>query len=347
MSATDRVNVLDPMRGLASFAVCWFHLAFASRYTPDPAWWNMTGQYGYLGVQAFFVISGFVLPYALFKSRYRVRNFVRFVLKRIVRLDPPYFLTIAGTVALAYASTFVPGWKGSLDISLPQVLSHLAYLTALTGHDWIVHVFWTLGIEFQFYLCLALGFPLLVHEKAWVRRSILCVFCLLAFAFSTDGGADERPFLFQHAFVFALGITTFWRHERLADTREWLGWQVLATVGTALTLGPLFAAASVLSSLLIALLPHLTLGRVLAWLGRLSYSLYLVHLPIGLRVLGIAERLPSIPKPFGVAMAIAGSLVAAQLLYWIAEGPSQRLSSRITYKKREETFVELVPTTMP
>src|ERR1700704_4918895 len=89
---SGHLTTLDGLRGLAAFSVCWYHLTGFSFFDP---WLRASGIHGSLGVEVFFVISGFIIPFALYRGKYRVRNFGRFLAKRVTRLDPPYFATIA------------------------------------------------------------------------------------------------------------------------------------------------------------------------------------------------------------------------------------------------------------
>ena len=98
-------------------------------------------------------------------------------------MDPPYFAAIAGVLFLGYVSTFVPSWKGSFDVSLVMVLGHFAYLNAFIGFALLVPVFWTLAIEFQFYLLIALLFPLIIHRNDYCRVLTLAAVCCLSSLF--------------------------------------------------------------------------------------------------------------------------------------------------------------------
>src|SRR4051812_47773396 len=100
------------MRGLASFAVCWYHVTHGNAAFLSPGVLKSSGSYGWLGVEVFFVISGFVIPYALQGSKYRIRDCGTFLLKRVVRLDPPYFATICVILVLGYLSAKTPGFAG-------------------------------------------------------------------------------------------------------------------------------------------------------------------------------------------------------------------------------------------
>jgi peptidoglycan/LPS O-acetylase OafA/YrhL len=122
-----------------------------------------TGRYGWLGVEVFFVISGFVIPYSMHRGGYRVsQHFWRFLAKRLARLEPPYLVSIVVVVILWYLSALTPGFQGTNpDIRPTRLLLHLGYLNAFFGHPWLNPVYWTLGIELQYYLLVAITYPLL------------------------------------------------------------------------------------------------------------------------------------------------------------------------------------------
>src|SRR4051812_35797682 len=110
MSQDGRIETLDALRGLASLGVCWFHLTTVNRaFLPD-GFVKASGGYGALGVQIFFVISGFIIPLALGQSDYKFRDYPRFLLKRILRLDPPYLITIAAGLFLTCLSAAIRGF---------------------------------------------------------------------------------------------------------------------------------------------------------------------------------------------------------------------------------------------
>ena len=103
-----RVETVHSLRGLAALAVAFFHFSNGNPNFYVPPVLRAIGANGWLGVEVFFVISGFILPYSLWRAGYQLSpsNFGRFVWKRVVRLDPPYFGTIALVLLLAYLSHF-------------------------------------------------------------------------------------------------------------------------------------------------------------------------------------------------------------------------------------------------
>src|SRR3712207_6761977 len=104
MRENARVEGLDLLRGVASLGVCLSHLATFDFPTPTGHFYlalKSSLRYAWLAVEAFFVISGFVIPYSLHRAGYRLGSYPRFILKRIIRLDPPYLAAIALIVLLA------------------------------------------------------------------------------------------------------------------------------------------------------------------------------------------------------------------------------------------------------
>src|SRR5215813_5081606 len=148
-----RLRTLDCLRGIAALSVAWYHVTCGNPRFAVPEVIKASGAHGWLGVEVFFVISGFVIPYALYGARYRLRDYGRFLLKRIVRLDPPYLVSLGMVAMLAYASAALPGFRGRPpSFTVPQLASHVGYATGLLGYEWVNIAYWSLALEFQYYL---------------------------------------------------------------------------------------------------------------------------------------------------------------------------------------------------
>lgn len=339
-----RLHHVDALRGLAALAVAWFHFTKAGPTDYEGAGAvadliTASGRKGWLGVEVFFVISGFILPYTMAKAGYRLRHFGTFLKKRIIRLDPPYFVAIALALSLWWAGSMVPGFGGApFEIEPARLFLHLGYLNAFFDYPWYNVVFWTLAIEFQFYLLLALVFPVLMHRKVMVWMGTLALMCAMAFVL------PDNKFVFHYLGLFALGVAT--AHYTLKRLNLWFYFALLGAVAwaTAAATGPLVASVGVAAALVIAFvrIPHI---GALTWLGMVSYSLYLVHIPIGGRVINLGTRVAdTLPLQVAVLLAaVAASLFASYLLYRLVELPSQKLSSSIRYRSEKvegETEVE-------
>ncbi len=164
-SNAQRMEGIQKLRGLAALAVTLYHCSLNVRI-PWPHGFVSAADFGKFGVQAFFVISGFILPYSLWKAGYVLSDAGKFLLKRLVRLDPPYLTSVAlSVVALVLAAR---NGGTSFSISWPQIALHLGFLTIFSNYEWLNVVYWTLAVEFQFYLLLAFSFPLLKNRYRWL-----------------------------------------------------------------------------------------------------------------------------------------------------------------------------------
>lgn len=319
--------IVEPLRGLAALSVCWYHFTTAaSVFPPGPV--RRSGAYGWLGVECFFVISAFVIPLSMYRGGFELRTGWRtFLAKRVTRLDPPYLVAVAVSVALLYASARAPGFAGRpTALSVPQLLAHLGYVNAFLGYGWVNPVFWTLAIEFQYYLLIALVYGLVAARDARVR--VAAVAGLGALGVVPAGDAFVLHFLA----VFALGIATFQHHVGLIGPRTYAALLLLLTAAAAWVLGPAVAGVAVATGLVIAFVRVRT-PRVLLFLGTISYSLYLLHVPIGTRVVSLGGRVArgeaaELVTVFG---ALAVSVGAAYAMYRWVERPARLWSASFRY----------------
>ena len=132
-----------------------------------------TGKYGYLGIHVFFVISGFVLPYSLHTAGFQTSDFFRFLFKRVLRIDPPYLVAVLIAILL-------PFWNGRGLLGWSTIFAHLGYLNDILNLPWASGIFWTLAIEFQFYIALGVlykGFACRSNTLSILFLSILLLLC--------------------------------------------------------------------------------------------------------------------------------------------------------------------------
>ena len=107
MGIKNRISIIEAMRGAASIGVALYH--FSGQMTSEIP--KLLHSVGWLGVDVFFVISGFVIPLSLYDKGYSVRSFPNFLLRRLVRLEPPYLFSIALTLLLWHLSAMSPGFQ--------------------------------------------------------------------------------------------------------------------------------------------------------------------------------------------------------------------------------------------
>jgi peptidoglycan/LPS O-acetylase OafA/YrhL len=326
----DRLDTVDSLRGIAVFAVVWFHLTNGNRLLP-PSWLRTSGQLGWLGVDIFFVISGFVIPHALYRADYRLKDCGRFLLRRAARLEPPYLVSIVLLVGLAFISARLPGFRGQPpSYSVPQLLSHIPYLTALFGFTWINIVYWSLALELQYYLLMGLWFPLIAHSRIGIRMLTILLFEILAFL------VPNELIVLRWMPLFTLGILTFFLRHGMLGVRWYVASIIAATACVVAIFGADVAVVASATSLLIAFV-NINAAPLL-FLGSISYSLYLIHVPIGGRLINAMVRFPLGPMlTASITVAVLGvSILAAQLFYLAVEKPAKLFAHHIKFARRSQ-----------
>jgi len=142
LNYNGRLYFIDFLRGgVAILLVLTIHISHFYTQILD------LGKYGYLGVQIFFILSGFVLPLSMNDNHYKINYFFKFLLKRIVRLEIPYFFALCIALFILYLKKEDNHWANLF-------LSNLTYTAGVLNMKWVSGAFWTLGIEFQFYIFL-------------------------------------------------------------------------------------------------------------------------------------------------------------------------------------------------
>lgn len=325
----SRNETVDALRGFAAAAVCLFHFAGDTNRLGHTSIVGSFSVYGYLGVEVFFVISGFIVPYAMARSTYTLAQWPRFMAKRLIRLEPPYLVSIALVMGLWTIGSYVPGFMGSTFILDPvQVALHVGYLNAFVGMPWLNPVYWTLAIEFQFYLLIGLLFPAIIGGGSTGRLLIVAALAALPFAFPLSSGWIVSEYLP----IFSAGLLTFLLAQQLIPVPAY--WAAMLALGSFLLMrsGLPTALATILPAVLIAVVRLPRIAPV-AWLGAISYSLYLLHVPIGGRVMNLAERLDAnaAVATAAVAVSFAVSITAAYVLYILIERPSKAMAAGISY----------------
>jgi len=317
---------LNLLRGLAALMVVVYHLtnhwdSVKGYFLPENDPLRRIGHYGHLGVFVFFVISGFVIPLSLYKGRYTVRSFFRFMFKRLVRLEPPYLVSICLILALSLFYHFTHGKPWAYDTE--RTFSHLLYLTPFTGHEWYNPIYWTLALEFQFYILMALLFPLLDHAQKWIRYSAFAAFCGSAYFFF-----DER-FAVHYAPLFGMGIICFWYlTDRAGKWELYLG-AIGMLIFAWLRLDMLIMLSMIPTVIFILYVRH---DKPLSnRFGDISYSLYLTHGTVGGHILALsAIGITALWLKYTmIAISIFVCLVFAYYFWKWIEKPAITMSRKI------------------
>jgi len=352
---TNHIRSLDALRGLAALSVVLFHygVAILPSITPNPLTEFL--RPGRLGLHVFFVISGFVIPYAMHRSGYTWSTFGTFLARRWVRLGPPAYAA-ACLMILYYVLAM---WSKGSPVNTAEfpgfgaeaIWTNLTFTVGLTeqpgdepGGYWYNFVYWSLAIEFQFYILLGLLFPLLMNaQRKWLSPVVMIALLFIS--------AFPSVMFFHYTVYFLLGLLAFQRHALFIGTPQFtVSCLVCSAVGiadghTAETIVSLGAAAVILAT-------PAGIPRPFLWLGTISYSLYILHPPVGYFMDSIGKRVTDIHNdPYGKVVLLflytAITICLSWVFYRLVEKPFLKWSKRIGKGNSQRTSSTLSTEVVP
>jgi peptidoglycan/LPS O-acetylase OafA/YrhL len=273
------------LRGLASLGVCEMHLFCAGDYFSKSDLFFQKFIFpitilGRLGVPVFFVISGFVIPLSMWANNYTFKSWKNFIMRRLIRLEPPYILSIILILLVRWflsLANIQPGFR----IDWANLFLHLGYLNVFFKNSWLNGVYWTLAIEFQYYLLISLLFPLFIKSNRWIKVVANCVLVAVFYFISLHTSDQFIPYHFP---LFMAGILTFQRIKNINELPEYLVQMAVVCGLIYMQHGLAYAGVTVLSAAVILINIDIKFKPVY-FLGKISYSLYLMHWLIGVEII--------------------------------------------------------------
>jgi peptidoglycan/LPS O-acetylase OafA/YrhL len=323
----SNIIVLDSLRAFAALSVCLYHFVFTTQDFVSNQFILSVFFYGFAGVITFFVISGFIIPYAMHNSGFEFKNIITFLLKRLLRLEPPYLFSIIIAISILFIRKYYFGLPNAHQNLTPQqVLLHLGYLIPFfKSYNWLNEVYWTLAIEFQYYIFIALIFTLLVYKKLLIR--IVCYLSILLVSF-----VSSDYFLPYWLPIFLLGILTFLFLAKYIERNEFNISFSLLVIFCLYRYPASYVIFAIIPVLSIIYFQNINIP-VLHLIGKFSYSLYLTHSLVGSTFINILSHYShnAISKVLIVVVGLLISLLGAYLVYIFIEKPSKKISTNIKY----------------
>ncbi|MEY2878591.1 MAG: hypothetical protein RLZZ15_971, partial [Verrucomicrobiota bacterium] len=333
----------------AALAVALFHIFLTSPVRPQmPTALGNVFLQGDLGVAIFFVLSGFVIAHSLDGVAVTPAVFGRFMARRLVRLHPPYVASLVLAVGVVAVSNRVLRDRVLPYPSLDSLVVHFFYLEDALGIPKINDVYWTLCLEVQFYLLFVLltglaqrtdrGAAAPGRESVAGRWIFFGLVTLYGCAVAADVGVPDFPGSCLGKWpMFLGGAVVCWLVR--GRVPMWIG----AVHGAALLTLAVWqqdrmAAAALLTA--VALFAGCRHGPAVAWLnhptmqflGKISYSLYLVHPFFGQRVANLLGRVAGSSAAASWAVfagTIVAAVIGAQVFWRFVEVPAINWSKRI------------------
>ena len=333
------IPALDGLRALSALAIVACHVERGS-----------IAQGGFIGVDIFSVLSGFLVTILFIQERERTGtiDLPRFFTRRVLRLMPALWAMVIIVLILTY-----PEWPDLHETVLTLTYTENIWLAFQTSAEGFFAHTWSLGIELQFYICWAFGALLLLRhspKRAAVALgiAIFAIYCwrwnlataeglygddylraMMRIYVSIDTRADEL----LTGCLGALLVSV-----RPAVVRDALGRYggILATIGLCVAASvfapyttpyflvgiPMVSAYSILVILDITLNENGLLARLMSWrplvyIGTISYGIYLWHIPL----LGLLQRTSFDSIGARLIVMFGGTIVIAALSSRFIEKP--------------------------
>jgi len=337
-----RIPTLDGWRGIAIAMVIFDH--FAGQYVPGAI---PTGLHG---VDIFFVLSGFLITTNLTAGPIDLK---KFYIRRFFRLMPVAWTYLGSLLIIG----FVMGYRLTSWADLKACLFFYRNYAMFTGYGTTLH-FWSLSVEEQFYLVWPTLLCLLGARRCRVVAGALAAaiaifrwrhweqYQVLPASYRTEVRADALLV----GCLLALYLSDPANRDRAARLSKWLALPALAGLAYAITrypnLPPLWESVCI-AILLTSTMLHpgrpasrLLCWKPLAWLGVISYSVYVWQMPFA----WLSTNVSMLVLMGGVFMPLF-----AAFSHYIIERPCIRLGHRLTSTKMSSLSPELqdVPCTSP
>jgi peptidoglycan/LPS O-acetylase OafA/YrhL len=355
---------VDALRGVAAAVVVWMHGAEVFVGLPGVdgrgAWLHEFAQevnLGRVGVVAFFLISGYVIPHSLQGELGHALR--QFMIRRFFRLFPAFWLSIP----LAYLTVWTL-WQRPFSVG--DVVANLTMVPAVFGREAALGLYWTLETELVFY-CLVTGlFVFGALRRPTVLAAMVVVFLAL---FVLQGRLPWLPkpevsqwaeMPYNLAVMFAGTLCRYAADDaRRSGVASVVRWQADALAILAVCAVCALAAAHVIlgktvqvrtfgvAYLIGVALFVVTLAtwkrppEIFVWMGSISYSFYLLHPVVLYPLAWVLTFVHPWPAPLGVGSLLlvlgAGSLALSALAYRWVELPAINHARRLTSASTERS----------
>ncbi len=360
-AAPRRFEALDSLRGVCAVLVVMFHMPVASHWRD----WGLV-QHGYLFVDYFFVLSGFVIAHAYAGRLKTAKDGGRFMVRRLGRVWPLHVLMLGCFIGLELARLWF-----HIDFATPFTRDRSVeaiWANLFLVQSWHILPYltwngpaWTLSAEVACYLIFAALVLVAPKRFRWIGAVLAVIGAVLVLMYARRWMNTTYDYAVPRAvYGFFLGclLQGFWLALPRMKGHAATVLEVVAVVATCVFIGFATGPVTVAITLLFVVVVWVFAGEdgalsklldhpTLVTMGRWSFAIYMVHMFVLTVVMIVARKLDWLPNgrriDFGsvwvndlFVFAMFGLiLVLAVLAHRFVEQPAQRLIDRWTAVKRE------------
>lgn len=304
MEHNARITALDGVRGLATLIVLVSHFLFQDLYGQE--WWWGIVQSGWMGVDLFFVLSGFLITGILLHKKGRSDYFRDFYRRRVLRIFPLYYLAI---LLSALAILLIDQQPHRLNDGYNSLLWYVFFVPNIgmaLGNDWawqtnwvgMAHL-WSLAVEEQFYIV----WPLVIYllPRKWIAPLCVAIIAVSPYLREQTDLAFGKPNIASYVLPYCrmdgLAAGSLLAVMRSSGWLTFAGWQREAARDLAFMAGmvvyymliaaespwrDVFIALMFLGMVYLSLSQDSSIRRLCEWsflrhIGQYSYGMYVFH----------------------------------------------------------------------
>lgn len=323
---TQRFLFLDGLRAIAALMVMFHHFYKLLKPLIQFSCLDIVFDSTRLGVQIFFVLSGFVIAFSIRDLPLSFSSACRFLIRRSIRLDPPFWVALTLTL-------LIPIITSSYQVDYATICANAFYLQDFLGYDRPLAVSWTLCIELQFYVFFIF---FLTFTRKTSNEFRLCIFFFLYVLSLAQNKFNflHVPGLFTfHWYSFSTGCMAAWLYLKNLNEKAFLACMLMMIplLKDPFILATLVAISSIFFAIKCNSLYSWLSSSFFQYFGKRSYSIYLIHWVIGVKFIDIAMRRFPFFDPYSLFLiATILTLIGSELFYRKVEKPFLLLS-KITH----------------
>jgi peptidoglycan/LPS O-acetylase OafA/YrhL len=289
-----RIVEVDVLRGIAAIAVVLFHFTYKYNFemTDSPVHFLVQFNYGHLGVELFFMISGFVIFISVEKSK----SLKTFLVARFSRLYPTFLITSIFVLIVTYLAQY-----NQKMIGCKTFLLNLTMINGLLQKTptYLQDTYWTLNAEINFYVFIVF----IIWLKLLPKINLIIVSGIITYLVVNYFNPYVPYFFYIHKYVFIFNNLPLFFAGILfyqLSKKEQNHTKLYLYLGLNFLVYAFFHEVQYIISfalyyiLFMAILKgklSFTVNRLTVFLGSISYALYLVHQNIGYILLKLVNQL--------------------------------------------------------
>ncbi len=324
----DNIPMIVNLRAIAALSVVIFHIGTSNDLFHQDSFIYNIFFWGHKGVQIFFTISSIVITQMLLKLNYDLSKFFLYMKRRWLRIYPPFFISYIIIYGYIIFRTHHFDFKSFLS-NIFLIVPYFKELQWLNNFKY--SIYWTLSIEWVFYIFLGLSF-MLASSHSRFKRYVFYGIAILIHFFSTYYYFSNYSLIFEYWIsYFLIGVVYTLYKNKILSFYEALITTFIFSLLTIYRFGYIDFLICITTIALINYIPNFK-TKILTYLGEISYSIYLVQIFTSMPMINFLSKYTHqwYEKTLAIILSLAFCIVVAHYFYKYIEHTSHQLSKKIS-----------------